>query len=57
MKTRHPFHLYGFEAFSGNEDKKANIRRNNVPVALIAQEISQVWGALSQELWIKTKWI
>lgn len=27
------------------------------PIALITQEILRVWGALSQELWMKTKYI
>lgn len=31
--------------------------RKEVPIALMAQEIPGVWGAVIQELWVKTKYI
>ena len=48
--TRHPFHLYDSKAISGTEDKRPNIITKDAPIALIAQEIPRVWGAVSQEL-------
>lgn len=51
-----PSPLYGSEAPSGTEDKRPNIILKDAPIALITQGIP-VWGAVSQELWMKTKYI
>lgn len=53
---RHLCHLFGPEMFLVIEDEKPNITKD-VPIALIDQEIPRVWGAMSQELWKKTKYI
>ena len=47
--TRNPFHLYGSETISGTEDKRPNIATKDAPIALIAQEIARVLGALCQK--------
>ena len=36
---------------------ETNIMTKDATVALIAQEIPRVWGAVSQETWMKTKYI
>ena len=55
--TRHPFHLYGSDAFSGAEDKRPDIITKDALIALIGQDIPGVLGAVSQEPWKKTKFI
>lgn len=40
---------------SGTEGKRLHIITKDVPIFLIIQEISRIWGALNQKLWIKTK--
>ena len=53
--SRHPFHLYDFEAILGTEDKRPKIITKDAPIALITQKIPRVLGALSQKPWMKTK--
>lgn len=40
---------------SGTEDKKPNIITAGAPIALISQEISRVWKAMTQKLGQKTQ--
>lgn len=47
--TRHPFHHHGSEEISESEDKRLNI------VTKDGLGKSKVLGAMSQELWTKTK--
>lgn len=53
---RHLCHLFGPEMFLVIEDEKPNITKD-VPIALIDQEIPRVWGAMSQEFRMETKYI
>lgn len=57
MKIRYSFHLYGSELTSGNEYKRPSITTKDVLIALITKEIPRDLGALSQEPWIKSKYI
>lgn len=41
--------------FSGTEDKRPNII-NDAPLLLLLKKMSEVLGAVSQELWMKTKY-
>lgn len=41
----------------GTEEKRPNIMTKDVLFVLTVQEIPRVWGARSQELWTKTKYI
>ena len=49
--TGHPFLLYDSEEISETEDKRATI------VTKDGSGNCKVWGAVSQELWTKTKYI
>ena len=51
------FYLYGSEAFSGTEDKRPNRITKYTPIALIAQKIPRIWGAVSQEHGQRQKYI
>lgn len=57
MKIRYSFHLYGSELTSGNEYKRPSITTKDVLIALITKEVPRDLGALSQEPWIKSKYI
>ena len=57
MKKRHLFQLYGSEVSSGTEDKRPNIITKNVPIAPIVPKIPGILEVLSQELWMKHKYI
>lgn len=50
MNNKTPILPFTPEVFSGTEDKRLNIMTKDAPSALIAQEISRVLGAWSQEL-------
>lgn len=43
--------------FSATEDKRPNIIIKDTPIVLTTQEIPRVSGAISQELWVKSKYI
>lgn len=51
------FIFYGSEAFSNTEDKRPYIMTKYAVIDLIAQEIPRVLGAVSQEPWMKAKYI
>ena len=55
--TKHPCHLCSSEALSGTQDRRTNTIIKIVPILLLAQKISSVWEAMSQELWRKSKCI
>lgn len=50
-------HLYASEGFQELRTKRPNIITKGAPIALTSQEIPEVWGAVSQELWGKTKYM
>lgn len=50
MNNKTPFHLYGSEAILGAEGKRPNVTKDT-PIALTAQEMPRVWGAVSLEPW------
>ena len=54
--TRHTFPFYDSKVFLGTEDTKPNIIAKDVPISLIIK-ILRILGAVSQELWMKTKCI
>lgn len=43
---RQLFHFYSSALFTGSEDKRPTITED-VPIALITQEIQRVWGTMS----------
>ena len=47
--------LYGSEVISGTENKRPSVMTKDAPLALIAQKIPRVLGAMSQELWTRAK--
>ena len=49
MDSKTPFHLSGSEVISGTEDKRPNIITKDVPIPLIAQEMSRVWGTVDED--------
>jgi len=53
----HSFHLYGSKVFSATVDKRSNIIIKDTPIVLATQEIPRLLGAVSQELWVKSKYI
>ena len=56
-KTRRPFSLYGSEMILGTQNRRPNIITKDAPITLITREIPKVWWAVSQALWMKTKYI
>lgn len=53
--TRRALHLCGSVAISGTKDQTTNIRTKVAPIALTAQEMPRVWGAVRQKPWAKTR--
>ena len=51
------FYLYGSEAFSGTEDKRANIIAKDIPLAFMAQEIPRVWLATFEPLTVDEDYV
>ena len=51
------FYLYGSEAFSETEDKRANIIAKDIPLAFMAQEIPRVWLATCEPLTVDEDYI
>ena len=51
------FYLYGSEAFSGTEDKRANIIAKDIPLAFMAQEIPRVWLVTCKPLTVDEDYI
>lgn len=45
------------EAILGTEDRTPSVIRKGAPVVPILQEIPSIWGAVSHEPWIRTKYI
>ena len=54
--TGHTFPFYDSKVFLETEDTKPNIIAKDVPISLIIK-ILRILGAVSQELWMKTKCI
>ena len=38
-------------SFSGTEDKRPSVIAKDAPIVFVAEDISKVWGAMSQEPW------
>lgn len=51
------FYLYGSEAFSGTEDKRANIIAKDIPLAFMAQEIPRIWLVTCKPLTVDEDYI
>ena len=54
-KPTSSFYLWSDFRISKTQDKRPNFVTKDGPNALIFQEILRVLGAMSQELWMKTK--